>query len=523
MNPKYAAAAAQNPQTRFFLAAAGNLWYNLAQIWEVKKMTRNITLSILILTACVALSPADTFRHRTTGETFTGFLTQKQNHGRTLVYNDKEKTFAPIPLAEYEVTRDNHGRRNSVIFIPIRNEEAIVSRDVAQTIADVIIDASNKGPRYIVLDIDSPGGRGDYMKIIASAIADTTNCPVIAYISGGPFGGAYSAAAPIALASEKIYIAGDAVIGSAAPLVGRNATAQNIAEYQELFASEMLAGFANYTATLAADRNRPVPIAMALLDKSLEIIEVESPDGNRTYIHKPDLKPQQTVVRTLSKVETKTLTERDAAGNTTIRDITQMLLTLRAPEAVRAGLADKLVGNRDELLADLNAADAQITYTRSIETAVRRYAAAKRNVEGALVQIDYLQQRVDQLQTQLTRAEEQIRTTPTTVEQRRYDNDFGRESFYRGTPRTPRRVREIPQRGPGRTDSVVVQEPSLAIPQLVNELAMTLADLIRTQRRVMGIVRRDPGVLPTTMTVDSLQRNLDGAVAMQDALVIRFR
>ncbi|MBE0534824.1 MAG: hypothetical protein IH624_04080 [Phycisphaerae bacterium] len=492
-------------------------------------MSRHITLSILILAVCAAVSGADTFKHRQTGETFTGFVTQKENQGRTLVYSEKDKNFSPLPLAEYEVTRDNHGRRNSVVFIPIRNEEAIISQDVAQTIADTIVDASNKGPRYIVLEIDSPGGRGDFMKIITTAIAATDNCPVIAYISGGPFGGAYAAAGPVALACEKIYIAGDAVMGSAAPVVGRNATAENVAEYQELYNSDTLAGFASYTASLAAKRNRPLPLAMALLDKSIEIIEVDGPDGNRVFIPRPDLKPQQTIVRTVSKIETKTLTERDAGGATTVREITQMVLTLRAQQAVAAKLADKLVGSRDELLADLGAADAQITYTRGVENAVRKYVAAKRNVQSELVQVDYLQQRTEQLQAQLNRLDEQVRTNPTTIEQRRYDTGLGGETFYRGTERSLRRVREtrVPtasrRSGLGRTDSVVIQEPSAAAGQLVNELAMTLADLVRSYRRVIGLVRRDPGVLPTTVTIDSLQRNLDAAIAMQNALMIRFR
>ena len=104
---------------------------------------------------------------------------------------------------------------------------------------------------------------------------------------------------------------------------------------------------------------------------------------NTDYIHKPTITATQTPVRTLSKIETRTITERDANGNVTSREITQMVLTLRAPDAVRTRLADKLVGSREELLADLKASDAQITYTRNIETAVRRYVAAKRNVDSA--------------------------------------------------------------------------------------------------------------------------------------------
>ena len=145
-------------------------------------MSRQIALIVLVFAFCVALCPADTFKHRQSGEVFHGFVTQKQSREKTLVYVEKDKSFKPLPLAEYEVTRDDKGRRNSIVVIPIRFEEAIISKSVAQTIAKMIVDASNKGPRYILLEIDSPGGRGDYMKMISAAISGTTNCPVIAYI-----------------------------------------------------------------------------------------------------------------------------------------------------------------------------------------------------------------------------------------------------------------------------------------------------------------------------------------------------
>jgi len=59
--------------------------------------------------------------------------------------------------------------------------------------------------------------------------------------------------------------------------------------------------------------------------------------------------------------------------------------------------------------------------------------------------------------------------------------------------------------------------------QLVDELAYTLANLIGEYRRLSGLVRRDPGALPTTLTMDGLQRRLDTAIARQRNLMIRFR
>ncbi len=497
-------------------------------------MSRQIAVIALILAFCVALCPADTFKHRQSGEVFYGFLTQKQSRDKTLVYVEKNKAFKPLPLAEYEVTRDERGRRNSIIVIPIVYEEALVSRAVAQTIARMIVEASNKGPRYIILEIDSPGGRGDYMKMISVTISGTTNCPVIAYISGGPYGGAYSAAATIALSCEKIYIAGDAVMGSVAPVVGRSPAAENVTEFYELFNSDNLAGYGSYVASLAANRQRPVTLAMAMLDKSMEIIEVEDPDGNRKFINKTDRNPQEAIVRTISKTETHSVTETTDSGTTT-RDIMKMVLTVGADEAVRAGMVDKVVGSRNELLADLGAADAGITYARTIEAAVKKYVAIKRNVDRSVTQIEFLQQRVDQLRAQLDLADEQIRTNPTTRQRRSYDGDYdpyngygvGRERFYRGTDRIRNSRgsrRSVARRdGFGGSESVMAFEPSGAMFQLVDELAYTLRNLIGEHRRLMGLVRRDPGALPASLTTGGLQRQLDVAVALQRNLMMRFR
>jgi len=496
-------------------------------------MSRQIAIIALIIAFCVALCPADTFKHRQSGEEFYGFLTQKQSRDKTLVYMEKNKAFKPLSLAEYEVTRDEKGRRNSIIVIPITYEEAIVSRSVAQTIAKMIVDASNKGPRYIILEIDSPGGRGEYMKMISAAISGTTNCPVIAYISGGPYGGAYSAAATIALACEKIYIAGDAVMGSVAPILGRSPAAENVAEYYELFNSDNLAGYGSYVVALAANRQRPAALAMAMLDKSMEIIEVEDPDGNRKFINKTDRKPQEAILRTISRTEAHTVTETTDSGTTT-QDIVKMVLTIGADEAVGAGMVDKVVGSRNEILADLGAADAVVTYARTIQTAVKKYVAVKRNVNKSVAQIEFLQQRVDELKAQLNLADEQIRTNPMTRERRSYDggydpsyNGYGRgtERFYSGSrSRNLRGSRSsINRRGGSRgSESVMAFEPSAAMFQLVEELAYTLNNLIGEYRRLIGLARRDPGALPTSLTMDGLQRRLAGAAALQRNLMMRF-
>jgi hypothetical protein len=159
--------------------------------------------------------------------------------------------------------------------------------------------------------------------------------------------------------------------------------------------------------------------------------------------------------------------------------------------------------------------------------------AIKRNVDRSVAQIDFLQRRVDVLRGQLDLADEQVRTNPQTRQQRLsgggyydpYDNyGIGGERFYRGTGRRSRNSRRSRSRGDDirGSESVTVFEPSGQMFQLVRELAMTLTDLIGEHRRLMGLVRRDPGALPASLTMDGLQRRLNEAVALQRNL-IRFR
>jgi membrane-bound ClpP family serine protease len=157
-------------------------------------MTRHITLATVVILLCTAICFADTFKHRETGEVFNGFATQKSIGNRTRVYNADLQTFKPIVLAEYDVTPNAKGRRNSVIVMPLKQAEVLLSKAVSETLANAIVDASNKGPKLIVIEIDNPGGRGEYMKNISTTITKTLNCPTVAYISGGTYGGAYSAA-----------------------------------------------------------------------------------------------------------------------------------------------------------------------------------------------------------------------------------------------------------------------------------------------------------------------------------------
>lgn len=495
-------------------------------------MTRYMTIIVLIATLAMSAT-ADTFKHRQTGETFDGFVTQKQNKGKTLVFLENENAFKGLPLAEYQVTRNEKGRANRVVVIPIKTHEVIISDAISNMVAKTIIDASDKGPKCILLEIDNPGGRGEYMKEICDAITQTTNCPIVAYISGGKYAGAYSAACGVAFACEKIYIAGDAVMGSLGPIVQSRGSSMSTDEYNSLFGFVNLSSYSTYIAAIATNNRRPDVLAKSFLDKSIEIIEVEDQDGNRRFVAKDDRKPQESIIRTVSQVETRMVASDANDGSQ--REITQMVVSLTADEAVRAKLVDKVVTSRNEVLADLGIADAQVMVARGVENSVSRFTATQRNIKKELVQIDYLQERVDSLSVQVNTLDEQIRTSPTTVQQQQYSGN-PQDIYNRSYPQQSRRSRaelrnnSRTQAGSGRQrgnqtqrQSVTGTQAPVAATALVQELALTSDNLVRGYRRVIGLSKRDQGALPAGITLESLQGKLDGVLAMQSNLMARYR
>jgi hypothetical protein len=176
-------------------------------------MTRNLLFHTVWIAALGCVASGDTFTHRTDGKSFHGYATQKTNREQTMVFNSDTNKLETATLAEYDIVYNKEGRKNLVTVIPIQAPEILISEAVAKEVADQLVMASNNGPRMIILDIDNPGGNGEYMKIVSSVITGSFNCPVVAYISGEKYGGAYSAAALLALSCKKIYMAPNATLG----------------------------------------------------------------------------------------------------------------------------------------------------------------------------------------------------------------------------------------------------------------------------------------------------------------------
>ncbi len=505
-------------------------------------ITRYINVSLVVLVICSITSPADTFRNRASDEVFHGFLTQKTGQGKTLVYCDEEKKFRPVNLGEYEISMDAKGRRETVVVVAIKQEQVMLSHAVSEMVAKSIIEASNKGPRFIMVEIDCPGGRGDYMKEISTAITQTTNCPVVAFISGGTYGGAYSAAATVAMACDKIYMSADSAMGTIAPTVGR--AASGAGGYNDTFSSRNLSGYKNYIGALAGRHYRPEVVAMALLDSNIEVVEVVDAKGTRSFIDRANLRPNQTVVRGLTNSRSVPGGTNGGAGGTDIStaptgygvnpgggSANMMVLrelSLSARDAAAMRMADKVVDSREQILADMGASEAKFIYSSAVEKLVKLFVVAQRNLETSTSTIAYLDNRRVQLQNKLLEIEEKnLNNRPTTSTSARRSNDrlsdrdgltdYERERLYRdgfvGTI-DPRR---------GNSGAIRVEATEPIDPTIVlAEISDVIANSFREYRKAIGIGRRYPGAFPAGTTLRSLEQGLNWVEASRNEIARRY-
>ncbi len=482
----------------------------------------------LWVVAC--LSWGDTFTHRPTGKVFHGFPTQKTNREQTMIFNAEDNKFLPVNLAEYEVRYDKEGRKNIVTVIPIQSPEILLSEAVAKEVADLIITSSNNGPRLILLDIDSPGGSGEFMKIISSAIVNTRNCPIVAYVSGSKFGGAYASSAVLALSCSKIYISPHAVLGTVCPIVNPTSDFTTTANPVELYSPANLGAYRSYAASLARQAGRNEILAMALVDQTMDVIEVKGTDGKQSFIDRRDRQPTETIIRSWTHPKSSADPSSDPSQ---VVASASSFLSLTAQDALSSKMVDGIAVSPSEVLKALGVSDAEIIQSRSIDQVVKRFQANKKTVNQALATIDLLQKRSDELHKQIQEVETQIRTGTVTREYR-----LGNDEYYTGTLRTNSRSRrqEMDQireyrrlqdtnnysnrrpYGLREGERYTAETPAMPLNMLVAQLNDVLTNLTREYRRVISLSQKYPGTLPPGISIPELQQKLNASTALQNEL-----
>ena len=188
----------------------------------------------------------------------------------------------------------------SVVRIPI---DGTIDLGLGPFVERSLEAAGEAGARFVILDINTPGGRVDAAWQIVDAIQESP-VPVYAYVDR-----ALSAGAMIALATEAIYVRPGATLGAATPVTGGG----------EKASEKMVSAMRSEFRALAEARGLNPRIAEAMVDEEVEI------DG---------------VV---------------AAGK---------LLTLSADEAIQTGYARASYRSLGDLLAALDAGGASVVTTR---------------------------------------------------------------------------------------------------------------------------------------------------------------
>ena len=324
------------------------------------KMIKILTLIAILCGFCAA----DTFTNKNTGEKLTGYPISFTEDGKSTFFT-LQKGKIDVNTAQWETIYDTNGRNSKVIVIALNGE--IMLQIITEAGEKAIAQASSQGPLFILFEIDTPGGQIDYAQKICSAIRKSPT-PVYAFIKGGEHGGALSAGAAIAFACDKIYMADGTIIGAATLVTMKEGKVRDAKEtYGKEVGEKYSSAWRGYLASLAERNGRPELQARAMVDQDIEVIEI-SDAGKRLFIDPVNKKPGQKVVHTWNKKGT--------------------LLTLTSKEAVKSDIADKEVVSRQDVLADVNALNAEIVMDDSLPKAEAVFKKAKLKTSDILRDLD---------------------------------------------------------------------------------------------------------------------------------------
>ncbi|UCC23283.1 MAG: hypothetical protein JSW23_04310 [Planctomycetota bacterium] len=336
---------------------------------EIRNLMRKLLL-LASMASLALLSPGgacfgDTFRHRQRDEVLHGYAVGEADGVETMVHT-AEKGVLKLNLAEWEVVADRLGRNNKVIILTI--DDDMMFEIETQALEEAVGAAAREGPLFILLEIDTPGGRTDLVQRMCGAIVGTGTCEVFAFVKGGPNGGAISAGAAVALACDKIYMANNTCIGAATVIALSEKGPKDLkSTFGEAVGEKFSSVWEAYLASLAEQNSRPGLLARAMIDKDIEVIEVSEAD-RKLFIEPVNRRPQHRLVHTWSQ-----------KGS---------LLTLTAAEAVKCGIGDGVVNSRAELLRGLDAVGAEIVMNNDMQKAREELRRARGQLNRIRKSID---------------------------------------------------------------------------------------------------------------------------------------
>ncbi len=337
------------------------------EVSRMKKIQVKILAVFLATLAFGSTCFADTFTHRQTGEALHGYATGRTEGGKTFVHT-QQKGEVKLNLAEWNIIADRLGRNNKVIILTI--DDAIKFEIETEALVQAITKAADEGPLFILLEVDTPGGRVDLTQRICAAIMEARNCWVVAFAKGDKNGGAISAGVAVVFACDKIYMSNNAVIGAAmmTTTLGTGRPKELKKAYGEDLGEKFSSAWRAKLASMAEQNHRPGLLARAMVDRDIEVIEVSEAD-RKFFIEPVNKRPRQRLVHTWSK-----------KGS---------LLTLTAAEAAKCKIADKVVSSREELLRDLGAENAEIVINNDVQNARIEFKRARGQLNRIRKSIDF--------------------------------------------------------------------------------------------------------------------------------------
>ena len=197
--------------------------------------------------------------------------------------------------------------------------------------------AESDGADFIIFDIDTFGGRVDSALQIATLIGSARSAVTIAYVpaTAEGTGVSWSAGALISFACNRIYMAPGTSIGAAAPVFQTQAG-------MEMAPEKTVSAVRTQMAALAEKNGYPKPVALAMVDLDIELIEIYLDD--ELILTSTDELPD--VEREAAKGEIEI-----EKGKTVSRS--GKLLSLTAGEMEKYGISSGTIFDVDGLLENL--------------------------------------------------------------------------------------------------------------------------------------------------------------------------
>jgi len=142
--------------------------------------------------------------------------------GRWMTPEKKEKLVQGlVQVGDMWIPQEARSRLSKAVFIPIKGPVGV---DTVEVVKLGLEAAAEEGAGTVVLELDTPGGSVSAAREIASLIDQKvgpkqTVVRAVAYLSGGDFGGAWSAGAFLAFSCDSIYARTGTAMGAAQQVV----------------------------------------------------------------------------------------------------------------------------------------------------------------------------------------------------------------------------------------------------------------------------------------------------------------